>query len=97
MVKSIVDGNPNLYLDKISFLFGIDTRKSVSWYNQVMLGGQALLLDDGVTDNGQTMNDTRFCQAMEIYLQSCPERLITVDETRNYWVAAIRRGDRVGR
>ena len=36
-------------------------------------------------------NENRFLQAMELYLQSCPDRLITIDETQRDRNAARRR------
>ena len=37
------------------------------------------------------IDEIRFLQAMEVYLQSCPERLITIDETHKDRNAARRR------
>ena len=85
ILKGIVDSNPNLYLDELSFLFGITTNKFVhySTIRQCLdekLGYSMKMLQT-VAKQQCEEDETRFLQALDIILQQCPERLITVDET----------------
>ena len=94
-LKSIVDKNPNNYLDDIALIFGIETGKfvhpSTIWrymterlsYSQQVL--ETLAKQQCVED------EHRFKLALALLLQGCPERLVTVDETHKDRNAARRR------
>lgn len=95
LVKSIVDDNPNLYLDEISFLFGMNTGNFVHHItirrclvDKLYYSMTALQI---MTRQQCEEDKTHFIQAMEIYLQPCLDCLITIDETRKDWNASRRR------
>ena len=95
ILKGIVDNNPNLYLDELSFLFGIKTDKFVHYSTirrclDEKLGYSMKMLQT-VAKQQCEEDETRFLQALEIILQQCPERLITIDETHKDRNAARRR------
>eukprot|EP00555_Chaetoceros_dichaeta_P014713 CAMPEP_0198271402 /NCGR_PEP_ID=MMETSP1447-20131203/49036_1 /TAXON_ID=420782 /ORGANISM="Chaetoceros dichaeta, Strain CCMP1751" /LENGTH=163 /DNA_ID=CAMNT_0043963973 /DNA_START=160 /DNA_END=648 /DNA_ORIENTATION=- len=85
VLKEIVDENPNLYLDELAFLFGIKTNKFVHYSTirrcmDEKLGYSMKVLQT-VAKQKCEQDEIRFLQAFEILLQSCPERLVTIDET----------------
>lgn len=94
-LNDIVDQKPNLYLDKLAFLFSIKTDESVHystiWRCIVEKLGYNMKVLTMVTKQQCEANEIRFLQALEIILQSCLDRLVTIDETHKDWNAAIRR------
>ena len=94
-LKDIVDENPNLYLDEIAFLFGIKTGKYVHYSTVWRCITEKLEYSTKVLQTVAKqqceVDEIRFLQAIEILLQSCPERLVTIDETHKDRNAAKRR------
>ena len=95
IVKGIVDENPNHYLDEIAFLFGMTTGKFVhhSTIRRCLIEelNYTMKVLQAISKQQCEQDEIRFLQAMEMYLQSCPERLITIDETHKDRNAARRR------
>ena len=95
ILKEIVDENPNLYLDELAFLFGIKTDKFVHYSTIrrcfVEKLGYSMKVLQTVAKQQCEADEIRFLQALEIMLQSCPDRLVTIDETHKDRNAARRR------
>ena len=96
-LKQLVDSNPNLYLDKLAFLFSIKTAKyvhysTIRWYLVDKLRYSMKVLQT-VSRQQCEMDEIRFLTALGLLLQLCPERLITINEThKDRNVARRRRG-----
>ena len=94
-LKLIVDENPNLYLDELAFLFEIKTGTFVhySTIRQCLVEkiGYSMKVLLTVARQQCKTNEIRYLQALEILLQSCPERMVTIDETHKGRNAARRR------
>ena len=95
ILKRIVDENPNLYLDELTFLFGMTTDIFVHYSTirrcLVERLGYSLQVLLTIAKQQCEQDEIRFLQAMEMYLQSDAERLITIDETHKDRNAARRR------
>ena len=95
VLKDIVDNNPNYYLDELAFLFGMSTGKFVHYSTirrcLVERLGYSMKVLQTIAKQQCEVDEIRFLQAMEIYLQSDAERLITIDETHKDRNAARRR------
>ena len=95
ILKSIVDRNPNLYLDEISMLFGIATKKFLHYttiwrYMSERLGYSQQVMISLATQQCEE-EEIQFKVALELLLQGDVNRLITVDETHKDRNAARRR------
>lgn len=93
-LKSIVDENPNSYLDEIALIFGIYTGKfvhpSTIWrYMTERLEYSQQVLETLAKQQCE-VDKHRFKLALAPLLQGYPERLVTVDETHKDWNAARR-------
>ena len=72
VLKEIVDNNPNLYLDELSFLFGIKTDKFIH-YSTVRrcMGeklGYSLKVLQTVAEQQCEIDEIRFLEALDILL-----------------------------
>lgn len=95
ILKGIVDENPNLYLDELAFLFRIMIDKFVHYSTirrclDEKLGYSMKVLQT-VARQQCEQDEIRFLQSLEILLQLCPERLVTIDETHKDRNAGRRR------
>ena len=94
-LKEIVDSNPNYYLDELAFVFGMTCGKFVhhSTIRRCLVEklGYSMKILETVAKQQCEMDEIRFLQALEIYLQSDTERLITIDETHKDRNAGRRR------
>jgi len=85
VIKAIVDANPNYYLDEIAFDFDIETGTSVNYstIRRCLLDklGYSMQVLQTIAKQQCEVDKIIFLQAMELYLQSYPDRLITIDET----------------
>ena len=95
VLKEIVDENPNLFLDELAFIFGIKTGTFVHYSTIRRCLTEKLRYSmkvlQTVAKQQCEMNEIRYLQALEILLQSNPERLVTIDETHKDRNAARRR------
>ena len=84
-LKEIVDSSPNYYLDELAFVFGMTCSKfahhSTIRRCLVDMLGYSMKVLETVAKQQCEMDKIRFLQALEVYLQSDAERLITIDET----------------
>ena len=94
-LKEVVDENPNLYLDELAFLFGIKTGKFIHYSSirRCMIDklGYSLQVLQTVAKQRCEEDENQFLHSLGLYLQSCPERLITIDESHKDRNAARRR------
>ena len=85
VVKAIMDKNSNYYLGEIAFVFGIQTSIFIhhSTIRRCFVDrpGYSMKALQTIVKQQCEMNKIRCLQAMEIYLQSDAERMITIDET----------------
>ena len=95
ILKGIVDKNPNLYLDELSFLFDVKTGNFVHYtticrclIEKLQYSLQVL---QTIAIQQSEANEIRFLQALNILLQGDPERLILIDESHKDQNAARRR------
>ena len=95
VIKRIVDDNPNLYLDEIAFQFGMELGKFVhhSTIRRCLIDrlGYSMKVLQNIASQQCELNETRFLEAMGLYLHGFPDRLITIDETHRDRNAARRR------
>ena len=94
-LKNIVNKNPNYYLDELAFLFGVETGKfvhySTIWRSLKEKLDYSLQVLSTIAKQQCEDEETRYLQALEILLQSCPDRLVMVDESHKDRNAARRR------
>ena len=95
VLKDIVDNNPNHYLDELAFLFGIKSGKFVH-YSTICRTlkeklSYSLQVLSTIAKRQCEDEETRFLEALDMLLQSCPDRLLMVDETHKDRNAARRR------
>ena len=94
-LKEIVDTNPNYYLNELVFHFGMTCGKffhhSTIQKYLIEKSGYSMKVSDTVANRQCEMDEIRFLQALEVYLQSDTERLITIDETHKDRNAGRRR------
>ena len=95
ILKSIVDNNPNHYLDELAFIFGVKTGKFVHYSTICRTLKEkleySLQVLTTIAKQQSKDEETRYLQALNQLLQCCPERLIMVDETHKDRNAARRR------
>ena len=95
VLKEIVDNNPNCYLDELAFLYGVKTGTFVH-YSTIRRSmkeklNYSLQVLETIAKQQSKDEETRYMQALDILLQSDPDRLIMVDETHKDRNAARRR------
>ena len=95
MLKEMVVRNPNYYLDELAFLFGMKSGKFVHYSTirktLVEKLGYSMKVLATIAKHQCKVEEIRYLQALDILLQSCPDRLLMVDETHKDRNAGRRR------
>ena len=95
LLKKIGDENTDCYLDELAFLFGMSTGNCVHYSTTrrslVEKLDYSMKVLQTIAKQQCEQDEIRFLQAMEIYLQSNPDRRITIDEMYRDRNAARRR------
>lgn len=94
-LKTLIDENPNLYLDEIAISFGNKTGKYLKyntiWNYATKELGYSLKVISLRAKQRNYDEELMFLDALAKYLQGCPERLIAIDETSKGRNASRRR------